>query len=89
MSRVFDLSTIRSGCSVFGRDEGGSEFTFTQEHINTLVESWIGIMRGSGSAWIKPDATRMVALDLCISDVNKHLLLQNEQFIPFCVDALL
>eukprot|EP01043_Picozoa_sp_COSAG02_P086205 COSAG02_NODE_23699_length_710_cov_8.469722_1_plen_53_part_10 len=53
------------------------------------MESWIGIMRGSGSAWLKPDASRMVALDLCISDVNKHLLLQNEQFIPFCVDALL
>jgi hypothetical protein len=26
----------RAGCGVFGRDEGGSDFSFSAQHIETL-----------------------------------------------------
>ena len=59
-----------SGCSVFGRDEGGSEFTFTQQHVDTLVTKWqstMGATTGLAAAQ-KPDASRMAGvLELCIS----------------------
>eukprot|EP01043_Picozoa_sp_COSAG02_P035564 COSAG02_NODE_2555_length_8532_cov_7.259900_5_plen_292_part_00 len=35
-------------CSVFGRDEGGSEFTFTPLHIEILTESWSQIVNAVG-----------------------------------------
>jgi hypothetical protein len=37
----------------------------------------------------KPTAHTVMALDLCISDVNKLMLLSNERFLPYVVDALL
>ena len=52
---------------VFGRDEGGSEFTFTQQHIDALVFYMTDTMRGKTAAFLKPDSTKMVALDLCTS----------------------
>ena len=42
----------------------------------------------SGAA-TKPSADNTFALQLCISDENKPLLLANEDFIPYLVDALL
>ena len=60
--------TLFAGCGVFGRDEGGSEFAFTQQHIDGLVLNWTAVMEGQGfSATFKPDATRMLALELCVS----------------------
>ena len=37
----------------------------------------------------KPSADNTFALQLCISDENKPLLLANEDFVPYLVDALL
>jgi hypothetical protein len=77
-------------CSVFGRDEGGSEFTFTAQHIELLTQSWSQNVRAVGlQANTKPSADNIFAVELCVSDANKPLLLDNKDFIPYLVDALL
>ena len=77
-------------CGVFGRDEGGSEFAFTQEHVDLLTTDWSQSVRGVGyKGTSKPTADRIMALELCISDANKPLLLANKDFVPYLVDALL
>jgi hypothetical protein len=75
---------------VFGRDEGGSEFTFTQQHVDILLDKWSQVVRAVGW-WVstKPTADRVMAVELCISDRAKPLLLANPAFIPYLVDALL
>ena len=77
-------------CSVFGRDEGGSEFTFTAQHISLMTENWSQSVRAVGfHANSKPTADNIFAAELCVSDANKPLLLDNKDFIPYLVDALL
>jgi hypothetical protein len=72
---------------VFGRDEGGSEFTFTQQHIDTMIFYMTDILRGKTAAHLKPDSTKMVALDLCTSPESINDLLRQSQlvsdFAPF------
>ena len=77
-------------CSVFGRDEGGSEFTFQQQHVDLLTTGWSQVVRAV-SYWgtIQPTADSIQALELTISDKNKSLLLANKEFVPYLVDALL
>jgi hypothetical protein len=49
-------------CNVFGRDEGGSAFTFTPLHIKTLIDSWSQIVRAVGyRANTKPSADTIYA----------------------------
>ena len=77
-------------CSVFGRDEGGSEFIFTAQHFELLTESWSQSVRAVGlRANSKPTADSIFAAELCVSDANKPLLLDDKNFIPYLVDALL
>jgi hypothetical protein len=83
-------SAVQVCCAVFGRDEDGSEFAFTQQQIDLLVNRWSQGVRGVG--WFitnKPSADTIMALELAVSDKNKHLLLSNCDFIPYLVDALL
>ena len=40
-------------------------------------------------ATVKPSSDNIMALELCVSDENKPLLLANADFIPYLVDALL
>ena len=77
-------------CGVFGRDEGGSEFTFQQQHVDTLTTLWSQIVRAVGYyVTMKPSADTISVLELTISDKNKPLLLANKEFVPYLVDALL
>jgi hypothetical protein len=77
-------------CSVFGRDEGESEFTFTPLHIKTLTDNWSQTVRAIGyRASTKPSGDHIYAAQLCMSDANKPLLIANEMFVPYLVDALL
>lgn len=79
-----------AGCGVFGRDEGDSEFSFTQHHVNILVDKWSQTVRAAGfNAVSKPSSSTINAVELCISDRNKPLLLASTAFIPYVVDALL
>jgi hypothetical protein len=79
-----------AGCGVFGRDEGGSEFSFSQLHVDVLLEKWSQMVRAVGwNATSKPTADSIMCVELCISDVVKPLLLANPSFIPYLVDALL
>jgi hypothetical protein len=82
--------TARICCSVFGRDESGSQFSFTPHHIDMLIADWSQTVRAVGAAAPnKPTADRIFAAHLSILDANKSLLLQNGSFIPYLVDALL
>ena len=75
---------------MFGRDEGGSEFTFTQQHVDLLLDRWSQVVRAVGwNATSKPTADNVMVVELCISDRTKPLLLANPAFIPYLVDALL
>jgi hypothetical protein len=80
----------RAICSVFSRDEGGSAFSFTPQHIELLTEDWSQSVRAVG--WktnFKPTADSVFAAELCVSDAKKPLLIANPNFIPYLVDALL
>jgi hypothetical protein len=51
---------------------------------------WSGIVRADGFyRSITPTADAIMALELCISDANKPLLLAHRGFLPYVVDALL
>ena len=79
-----------AGCGVFGRDETDSEFAFTQQQVDALVEKWSRTVRAVGWGKLsKPTSSTIMAVELCISDRNKPLLLANSAFIPYVVDALL
>ena len=55
-----------------------------------LVEKWSQTVRAVGFSKIsKPTSSTIMAVELCISDKNKPLLLANSAFIPYVVDALL
>ena len=83
-------NAARVCCSVFGRDEGGSAFTFTPLHIKTLTDLWSQVVRAVGyRANAKPSGDTIYAAQLCVSDANKPLLIANEMFVPYLVDALL
>jgi hypothetical protein len=80
---------LSAGCGVFGRDEGGSEFTFTQQHVDILLHKWSHVVRAVGfHASTKPSTDSVQVAELCISDKTKPLLLANPAFIPYLVDAL-
>ena len=52
--------------------------------------SWSQIVRAVGyNATLKPSTDTIMALELCVSDENKPLLLATPDFIPYLVDALL
>ena len=86
---VVNLYTA-AGCGVFGRDETDSEFAFTQQQVDVLVEKWSQTVRAVGwGKTSKPTSSTIMAVELCISDKNKPLLLANSAFIPYAVDALL
>ena len=55
-----------------------------------LVENWSGSVRAVGVGKLfKPTRSTIMAVELCISDKHKPLLLANSAFIPYVVDALL
>ena len=81
---------VLAGCGVFGRDEGDSEFSFTQQQVDTLIEKWSQTVQAVGYLKMsKPTSSTIMVVELCISDKNKPLLLANSAFIPYVVDALL
>jgi hypothetical protein len=56
-------------CSVFGRDEGGSDFTFTPLHIELMTDNWSQLVRAEGLRKnYKPSADAIFAAQLCVSD---------------------
>jgi hypothetical protein len=56
-------------CAVFGKDEGGSEFTFTPLHVQLLTEDWSQSVRAvSNKKHQKPTADNIFAAHLCVSD---------------------
>ncbi len=59
-------------CGVFGRDESGSEFTFTRQDIDLLTRKWSEYVH-TNEGWMantKPSADTIFAVDLCVSDVS-------------------
>ncbi len=78
-------------CSTFGREEGGSSgFSFTQHHVDGLIRRWSNIIKAeSNGAETKPTPDTIQAVELCVSDTNKPLVLANPEFITYLVDALL
>jgi hypothetical protein len=90
LGKTTDSAAAVLCCSVFGRDEGGSGFTFTQQHVDLLITNWSQCVRAVGHYISqRPSADMIFALQLCVSDTNKPLLLANKDFIPYLVDALL
>ena len=58
--------------------------------MSPRITAWSQIVRAVGyRSNSKPTASSIMALELCISDSNKPLLLANRDFLPYVVDALL
>lgn len=77
-------------CGVFGRDEGGSTFSFTQQQVDDLLSRWAQVVRAEHYfSTYKPDANTIFPLELSISDLNKPLLLNNPNFLGYLIDGLL
>lgn len=77
-------------CGVFGRDEGGSELTFTRQQVDMLLTLWSQTVRAEGlRGLLKFSPDRILVGELCVSDANKSLLLANPRFLPYLLDALL
>jgi hypothetical protein len=54
------------------------------------VARWSQLLRADGYYRnTKPSTDSILALELCISDANKPLLLAHRDFLPYVVDALL
>ena len=64
------LVLSHTACAVFGRDEAGSEFRFTQKLIDTLLTKWSDIVRARGAVGTiyLPNADTVMVAELCISD---------------------
>jgi len=58
---------------VFGRDEGGSEFEFSQAQVAGMLNYWSQCVRGVGlGMFYKPSSIEIIqVLELSISDANK------------------
>ena len=76
--------------AVFGRDEGGSDFAFTQKHIDEMIHYWSAIIAAEGMyANSPPTKSNVRLLELVISDVNKTLLLKAPGLLEYLRAGLL
>ena len=71
---------------VWGRDDDGGGLTFQQVDIDKIVQ--LAYHRGVQFFPMQRDHGQPI-LNLCVSDLNKQLLLNAEGFIPLLVDSLL
>ena len=75
--------------AVFGRDEGDTGFIFSQASVDAMVGRWQQIVSGAASGVMtRISADAIQALELCISDANKPLLLQ-AGVVGFLTESLL
>lgn len=86
-----DGVAVQIAAAVFGRDEDGEFFSFTQGHVDGLIDRFSGILKGGEGilGTYIPTADNMIVLELCVSDKNKPLLLANQSFIPYLIEGLL
>jgi hypothetical protein len=83
-------SAAKVCAAVFGRDEGGSEFSFTQEQVDGMIANWADTTAARGwYAHSTPTKSNMLLLELVISDANKTLLLKAPGFLEYLLDGLL
>ena len=71
---------------VWGRDDDGGGLTFLQQDIDKTVQ--VTDHRYPFAPPLSRWSGRGI-LSLCVSDINKQLLLNAEGFIPLLVDSLL
>jgi hypothetical protein len=82
---IHDASPV---LQVWGRDDGGGGLAFKQQDIEKIVE--VAGHRGVVASLFPMLPTHGQAiLSLCVSDINKELLLNAEGFISLLVDSLL
>jgi hypothetical protein len=86
-----DVQAAKLCALVFGRDEGGvGAFSFTQDQVDYMLRQWSAIVRAEGwHAQKLPTHEFIHVLELCISDLNKALLLANASFIPYLISGLM
>ena len=77
-------------CSLFGRSEEESKFTFTVDMVNSSLHHIKQGFSGSAAPWYQPTAHMCrPVLNLCVSDHNKTLLIQSPALIPLLLEMLL
>ncbi len=87
------VSATRIAAQVWGRDDDGSGLTFLQQDIDKIVH--VSNQRDPKAAVIRTSLGPMTAsygqviLNLCVSDLNKELLLNAEGLVPLLLDLLL
>lgn len=85
-----DSAAVQMLCALFGRDETGSQFKFTQPQVDSLLRRWSNIVLGEGllGKGFKPTEETIFILELSISDVNKKLMLANDGFVAYLLSGL-
>eukprot|EP01051_Picozoa_sp_SAG22_P016103 SAG22_NODE_2212_length_2831_cov_2.290996_1_plen_646_part_10 len=75
---------------IFGKDEEGSDFHFSQSDINSVVVVLKDILSGALVAWFPelPGHWFLPMLHLCVSDVNKFMLVRSAELKPLLLAAL-
>ena len=70
MYRLSFFAFSHAVCAIFGRDEVGSEFQFTQSLVDMLLKRWADIVRkrGIAGAVYQLNADNVMVKELCISD---------------------
>ena len=76
--------------TVFGKDESSGGFEFDQQMVDHIVELHRDILTGTlvFTSPVLPMHFLQPLLHLCISDVNKAMLVQCPALIPAVLDAL-
>ena len=82
------VAATKIAALVWGRDDDGGGLTFKRDDIEKIVQ--IADHRASHSIYypMREDHGQAI-LSLCISDLNKELLLGVNNFLPLLVDSLL
>ena len=81
------VQAAKAAALVWGRDDDGGGLAFRQEDIDKVMR--MADHRGYFASIYAMRADHGHAiLALCVSDVNKQLLLNSEGFIPILVDSL-
>eukprot|EP01052_Picozoa_sp_SAG31_P033802 SAG31_NODE_3867_length_3800_cov_23.537422_4_plen_171_part_00 len=82
------VHAVKIAAQVWGRDDEGGGLTFKQQDIDMIVQA--ADHRGPlATVYPMKPAHGQAIRNLCVSDVNKKLLLQCDGFIPLLVDSLL
>ncbi len=84
-----DVFAAILAANLFGKDEGDGELKLGPADIKQILGYFAEMTTGTSWGGMFPLPTGFVMLNLAVSDAHKLLLLENDEFIPHCIDGLM